>query len=312
MNVVVVGAGAVGGYFGGRLVESGLPVTFLCRGATRAAIEQNGLRIESISGNARVRPDTVERPDGSVQADLMFWAVKTYQTADAVTVARPMVGDQTSVVSLQNGIDAVDDLGAAFGKEKIIGGFASIAAESTAPGVVRHTGLGKITVGELRGGGETERLRAVAGLLERAKIPHKISDNIRRDLWGKLVWNAAFNPLSVLLYSTVEDLLSNVASVSILKRAMDEVVMVAKSEGHELSPKLIEIYLNPKDQAGEFYTSMLQDFKRKRPLESDAISGAVVRHARRQGIEVPVNELFFDSLRYLQKETSTESGHPAS
>lgn len=301
MKIFVVGAGAVGGYFGGRLAAAGESVTFLCRGQTRAAIEKNGLRIESVSGDAHVHPATIEKAEGSIQADLVLWAVKTYSNKQAIHAANLLVGKGTHILSLQNGVDAVDELAESFGPERIIGGFASIAAEAVEPGVIRHTALGRITIGELDGG-ESDRVKSIAAILGKAQIPHKITTTIRRDLWAKLVWNAAFNPLSVLLHSTVEELLKNLASLSILKRAMEESMAVAKAEGHELSPTLIERYLDPKDQSGEFRTSMLQDFIRKRPMEIDAITGAVVRRARRHGVATPVNDLFFDALRYLEKE----------
>lgn len=301
MKIVVVGAGAVGGYFGGRMAAAGLDVAFMCRGKTLEAVRANGIRIESVEGNAHVRPTAFDIPDPSLKADLILWAVKTHQNAEAITTAKSLVTDQTAVLCLQNGVDAMDDLAAAFGADKMIGGFASIAAEATAPAVVRHTALGRITLGELNIQG-TARMIAAAGLFQKANIPHRVSDNIRRDLWGKLVWNAAFNPLSVLLQATVEELLNSLAALSILKRAMQEVADVANEEGFSISRKLIESYLDPKGQSGEFRTSMLQDFLRHRPMEVDAISGAVVRRARRHGAPVPVNELFFDTIRYLNKE----------
>lgn len=297
MKIVVVGAGAVGGYFGGRLAAAGESVTFLCRGAVKEAIDKNGLRIDSVAGNAHVRPPTVERPDASFKTDVVVWAVKAYHNREAMETARPVVGDRTEILCLQNGLDAADDLAAAFGADRVIGGFASIAAEAVEPGVVRHTAMGRVTIGELRGQ-SSDRVTALSAHFEKAGIPHAVSADIRRDIWGKLVWNAAFNPLSVILRASVGDLLNNLAALSILKRAMDETVAVAKSEGYTLSPKLIEAYLDPKDASAEFRTSMLQDFLRGRPMETDAISGAVVRRARRLKISVPVNEFFYDALRY--------------
>lgn len=300
MNILVVGAGAVGGYFGGRLAVAGERVTMVCRGRTREAIERDGLRIESISGNASARPRCVDRPDGPEKADLILWTVKTYHNADAILLMRSAVGAGTTVLSLQNGVDAVDELSDAFGKEHVLGGYVNIAAEAIAPGVIRHTSMGRIVFAELDGG-ETERTQTIAALFERAGIPHKRSENIRRDLWGKLVWNAAFNPLSVLLKATVEEMLTNLSALSILKRAMDEVIRVAAAEGHAISNKVVESYLDIKDQTGEFHTSMLQDFVRGRPMEADAISGAVVRRAKKHGISAPVNELFYDLLRCLEE-----------
>ena len=124
MNILVVGAGAVGGYFGGRLAAAGERVTFLCRGKTRAAIETAGLRIESVDGNAHVRPACVESPAGFSAADLVLWAVKTYHNEQVIPIVRPFAGARTNILSLQNGVDAVDELRAAFGADRVIGGFA--------------------------------------------------------------------------------------------------------------------------------------------------------------------------------------------
>ncbi|OGH56344.1 MAG: hypothetical protein A3G34_14530 [Candidatus Lindowbacteria bacterium RIFCSPLOWO2_12_FULL_62_27] len=296
-HIFVVGAGAVGGYFGARLAAAGEPVTFVCRGKTREAIRRGGLRIESVAGDLHLRPPTVERPDGSVQADLILWAVKEYHNREAFESVRPLVGERTTVLSLQNGVDPVDELADAFGARKIVGGFAGLAAGVVEPGRIRHTAMGQITLGELDGA-VSERVRAIAQRLEKAGVPHRVSENIRRDLWGKLAWNAAFNPLSVILRATVEELLNDLAALSILKRAMEEVVAVAKAEGHELSPRLLQAYLNPPEPAKGFLTSMLQDFLKGRPMEVDAISGAVVRCARRRNVSVPVNEMYYDLLRY--------------
>ena len=301
MRIYVVGAGAVGGYFGGRLAAAGEDVTFVCRGHTKAAIDGGGLRLDSVSGNVHVRPATVERPDGTAKADLILWAVKAYSNGQVMPLVEPLISADTNILSLQNGIDAAEELSAAFGSDKVIGGCASIAAEAVEPGVIRHTALGRITLGELNGK-LSDRVRKIDSLFDKASIPHRVSDRIRSDLWAKLVWNAAFNPCSVFLHATVEELLNNLSALSILKRAMQETIYVARAEGFDLSTNLIEAYLDPKEQSGEFRTSMLQDFLRKRPLEADAISGAVVRMGRARQIAVPVNELFFDALLYLNQE----------
>lgn len=304
MKILVVGAGAVGGYFGGRLAAAGEDVTFFCRGQTREAIVRDGLQIESIVGNACARPACIEMPAGFAAFDIVLWAVKTYSNEEVIPQTRPLMTERTTILSLQNGVDAVDELGGAFGPERVLGGFVSIAAESIRPGVIRHTALGRVTLGEVDGR-RTERLKTCAELFGKASVPCVVSENIRQDLWSKLVWNAAFNPLSVILHAAVEELLSDLASLSMLKRAMEEVIGLAQKEGFELSPKLIERYLDPKAaraEAGEFRTSMLQDYKRGNPMEIDAISGAVVRYARRHRLAVPVNELFYDSLRYLDQE----------
>lgn len=305
MKILVMGAGAVGGYFGGRLAAAGEDVTFVCRGETKAAIEREGLKIESVNGDAHTRPRCVEMREATENSDLVLWAVKTYHNSETIPAMKTRIGRVTTVLSLQNGVDAVDELSESFGADRVLPGFAGIAAEVVRPGVIRHTALGRITMGE-RDGRKSERVSEIDALLTRAKIPHVISASIQKDLWGKLVWNSAFNPLSVLLNATVEEMLSNLASLSILKRAMAETALVAESEGHAISPKLIERYLDSTEQKGEFFTSMLQDYRKGRPLENEAISGAVVRAARRRGIAVPVNEMLFDVLRYLElkKEVS--------
>ncbi len=298
--ILVVGPGAVGGYFGGRLVAAGETVVFFCRPKTKTLIEKNGLHIESVSGNIDVRPRCVDRAEDIGAADLILWAVKTYDNPSLIPQIQSCLADSALVLSLQNGVDAVDELAAAFGQSRVLGGFAGIASEVIEPGRIRHTALGRITLGE-PDGSESARVLSTARLLDRAGIPHRVSRNIRRDLWAKLVWNAAFNPVSVFFQTTVEHLLADISSLSILKRAMTEVLRVAAAEGYPLPEEILEKYLDPAEQRGEFYTSMLQDFRRGKPMESESISGAVVRRARSRGIPAPVNELFFDCLTFWNR-----------
>jgi 2-dehydropantoate 2-reductase len=290
MKVLVAGAGAVGGYFGGKLAAAGEQVIFAARGANLAALREHGLRIESVGGNFRVAPvHAVGAIAEAGRCDVVLVCVKSYDTAPVAAELRTVAGAQTIVLSLQNGIENEQILQRQLGGPPPMAGLTHIGAELVAPGVVRHASGGRILFGELDGT-VSERARRLESALRGAGIATHVSRRVEVLLWDKLMWNAAFNAVTAIARATVGEVLRNPDGRALIDAAMREVTAVARANRVPLDPGRIEpeIVRSLAELAG-LRTSMLQDLERGKRLEHDALNGAVVRAAARASITAPIH-----------------------
>lgn len=304
MKILIVGAGAVGGYFGGLLARSGEDVTFLARGEHLKAIQEKGLYIKSINGDFNVKINAVERPSDNDKYDLIIIAVKSYDLSNACNNIKGTVKNDSVLMSLLNGVDSEEIIGNIFGIEKVIGSVAFIGSQISEAGVISHTASGMITIGELDGS-KSKRCKEILNIFERAKIPIKLSENIQKDIWAKMVWNTGFNAITALTGSLVSDVLSIPESRKIVEMTMKETVEVANKKGIRLSDDLAEKTVSKTLKAGEIKTSMLQDRENGKAMEIDSINGAIVRLGREMNIHVPVNETLYGALKVINKRLSS-------
>lgn len=298
MRTLVAGTGAVGGYFGGRLAAAGEDVVFLARGATLAALQRDGLRIESGAGSERIAPlQAVEDPAAAGPCDLVLVCVKSYDTAALAAALRPVVHTDTIVLSLQNGIENEAILAQELGLPPLLGGLTYIGSEMIAPGVVRYDSGGRILFGE-PDGTRSARVARLAAFFRRAGVDHHVSAHITVLLWDKLAWNAAFNAITAITRRTVGELLAQPDGEALVRAALGEVVAVAQANGVALDAARVEATLaHSRAELATVRTSMLQDRDRGRRLEYDALNGAVLRAAARAGIEAPTHRVLYDLLR---------------
>lgn len=302
MRTLVMGAGAVGAYFGGMLARAGAAVVFIARGANLAALRAHGLRIVGSAGTVHVEGvQAVAVPAEAGRCDLVLVCVKSYDTAAAAATLRSVVRTDTVVLSLQNGIENEATIAATLGLPPLLAGLTHIGAELVAPGVVRHDSGGRIIFGELDGR-RSARAQRLARLFATAHIAHHLSGHIAVMLWDKLAWNAAFNACTAVARRTVGELLAPEDGRALVCAAMREVVAVANANGVPLDPARIgpEIERSARE-LGHLRTSMLQDRERGAPLEYDALNGAVVRAAGRTGVPVPVNRVLYGLLAVLDR-----------
>lgn len=302
MHVLVHGTGAVGGYFGALLARGGCDVTFVARGENLAALRTRGLRVLlGDPGRAlELRPvRAVETPAVAGAADLVLVCVKSYDTRAAVEALRPAVGPETIVLSLQNGIENEALLAEGLGLPPLLVGLTRIGVERVAPGTILYSGRGEILFGE-PDGRESPRARRLAAAFAAAGIPHQLRRDVLVTAWEKLAWNAGFNAVTTLTDATVREVLAAPASCDLVVRAMEEVDAVAVASGVPVRRRRTRAVLDD-SLAGlpDFPTSMLQDRRRGRRLEHDAINGAVVRAAARTGVAVPVNAALLALLARL-------------
>ena len=299
MRIAVMGSGGVGGYVGGRLAASGHEVAFVARGAHLAAIRERGLALRSALGNVLIRPAPASDDPGAIgPIDLVIFAVKLYDTEAAAAVARPLIGPQTGVVTLQNGVDSTDLLARVLGPDHVIGGVAHIAAVIGKPGMILHTGtMANFVFGELDGAG-SKRVGALSSALQAAGVDHQISANIRRDIWDKMAFLSIFAGLTALIRRPIGPMRGDAETRAMLRDGLAEACAVARARGVSLPDDFVERTLARCDRLPyEMKSSMLQDLERGRRLELPWLSGAIVRLGRELGVPTPTHAFITTALK---------------
>lgn len=293
MRIAMVGAGGVGGYFGGLLAAAGADVTFVARGAHLAALRRDGLSIESpVRPIAGLEVQATDDPSTVGIVDQVVIAVKLWDLEAAAEAARPMIGPDTAIVSFQNGVDAADRLAAIYGAGPVLGGVCHIGASIGRPGVIAHVGkMAKLTVGELDGR-PSVRLQRFADACTAAGIEFHASGNVHRAIWEKFVFLSAFSGITALARSPIGPLRAVPAARAALYAAMAEGVAVARAHGGDLPPDHADKVITFIDGlAPAMKSSMLHDLERGARLELPWLSGAVVRLGAEKGVPTPTHSL---------------------
>ena len=290
MKIVFFGAGGVGGYFGGRLAQAGVDVSFVARGAHLAAIRRDGLRIASPKGDAHVtHVRASDDPADLGPADVVFLTVKMYDVDTAASALRPLVGPDTLVVTLQNGVEATDMVARRIGRAHVAGGVAYVAAVIAEPGLIRHTALDALIVGELDGA-MSPRLLALRDAVSTAGFSFTASPDIRVDLWSKFVRLSVFSGMTSVMRSPVGVLRAHPPLLEMMAAAVDEALAVGRAQGVQLGDGVKdEVFAMFRGVPPQAKSSMLEDLERGRPLELPWLSGAVVRLGREAGVATPVH-----------------------
>ena len=307
MRIAVMGAGAVGAYFGAKLSASGHNVAFLARGVHLDALRRKSLRVVSPGGDLRVQNALFTNDPGKVAAvDLILFCVKSYDTDVAVGALAPMIGNATTILSLQNGVDNADKIAARWGQRRTLAGVVYLGSQLVGPGTIKHSAGGRIVFGEMNGSvGDTTK--SIEQALTAAQIPCEISKDIRKAQWRKLLWNAPFCAISCLTRTTVKEIIESDSLRKLAVDCMNEVMQAARTQGVDLEPELLDETLTFSKTLGDFKPSMLQDLEARKPLEYEAFNGVVVKLLRHAGKEVPVNQVFYGTLEYLDKQIREEA-----
>lgn len=326
MRIVIVGAGAIGGYIGAQLARVGADVVLHARGPHLRAMQEKGLRVLSAEGDFEVRP-TVTGDLASVgPADVVFLGVKAHGlTALAPTLA-PLLGPDTVVVSTQNGIpwwyfqigggefaglrlESVDPggvIGATIEPRRVVGSLAYFATDIVEPGVIRHIEGNRISFGE-PDGSKSERARRIAESLIAAGFRCPVTPRFRHEIWVKLLGNVAFNPISALTGATLEEMARHPDVSRLVRELMVETEAVAVRLGVEL-PISIEQRMAGAEKVGAHKTSMLQDLEAGRPLELEAVVGAVVELGDRMGLPMTATRAVYACAKLLDERARGRAG----
>ncbi len=291
-QVLFVGAGAVGGYFGAHLARNNPNVAFLLRPRTLAAVAKNGLTIRSAIGESfTVHPPVASDPRELPQPDLIVLGVKAYDLEETMTQLEPVLKPDTTILTLQNGVTIEDTLMARFGRERIVGGVAFIYSRIVEPGVIDHYKKGMMTIGEPMGM-ESPRLQAIASLWKEAGIPCFITKDIRRAKWEKMCWNCVFNPLTVVLNDRVAKALDHPELQPVITTIVREVSAVAMAAHRvPLDEDMPEKVVKWSQELRDIHTSMYDDWKAGRRTEIDELNGYITAKGKEFGVPTPMNEM---------------------
>ncbi len=302
MKIAIFGTGGVGGYFGGRLAQAGEEVTFIARGEHLRAIQTNGLKVDSLNGDFVIYPARATADVNEVgPVDLVIVGVKAWQVAEAGRAMKPLVGPDTKVLPLQNGVDAVPQLTADLGQEAVIGGLCKIVSFVVGPGHIRHAGFApSVVIGELDNQ-RTNRIVEIEKTFNHAGVETTTASDIEVALWMKFLFIASFSGVGALANAPAGTLRTDPELRAQMLRAMEEIYSLAHARGIKLPPDSIETVMAGVNALPEDATSSMQrDIAAGRPSELESQNGAVVRMARESGIEVPTHELIYENLRPLE------------
>jgi 2-dehydropantoate 2-reductase len=299
MKIAIVGAGGVGGYFGGLLARDEHDVAFVARGVHLRAIRARGLRVESTEGHFTIAPANATDDPGEIGAvDLVLLCVKTYDLATTLGQLRPLVGPGTALVTLQNGVEAPAMVAAVYGREAVLPGVVYCEVAVKEPGVIfQGSPMRRIIVGEL-GGTSTPRARAIASVLAAAGVDTILSDNILGALWGKFCFICGMSGVTTLTRRSVGPILADEEAQLVLRAVVEEARAVAVAQGVRFDADPVEAGLATFARfAPEAKSSMQRDLERGGRLEVEALNGAVVRLGRALGIATPANQAIYAALR---------------
>lgn len=299
MNVAVFGAGGVGGYFGGRLAQAGADVHLIARGAHLRALQKNGLRVESVHGDFAVDLPAMDDPGDVGPCDVVLLCVKSFDTDAAVEAMGPLLGDDTVVLSLQNGVDNEETLAAEIGRGYAMGGVAYIFSTIKEPGVIEHTGgPAELIFGELDGD-RSHRARRVLEWCDRAPgMDGTLSADIWVDLWEKYAFICAESGVTAAVRRPIGEIRAIEASWALYEALLHEAVAVAAAEGVDLSGDTVDKWLRfAQELEPDTYSSLHYDMTNGKPMELEALHGTLVEKAGEHGVEVPRTETIYAVLR---------------
>jgi 2-dehydropantoate 2-reductase len=298
-KTAVIGAGAVGGYFGGMLARAGAPVIFIGRPSFVEAVQKDGLLLDTTQFKERVKVEASADLSAARGVEIVLFCVKTTDTANTARELASLLAPGAILVSMQNGADNAEQIHAASGLHALAAAV-YVAASVPAPGTVKHVGRGDLVLGP-----ENEHTRRVADLFTKAKVPCRISENLTGELWTKLVWNCALNALSALGKVTYGEIIASADAKQLLEGTVYEVLAVAKAAG--IQPPGLE---DPQvalagaykiaEQMAATRSSTAQDMMRGKKTEIDSLNGFIARKGRELGVPTPLNHALYTLVKLAE------------
>ena len=303
MRIAVFGAGAVGGYIGGRLVQAGMDVSFIARGEQLQAMKKKGVRIESICGDFNTHPNIMtDDPSQVGEVDVVLLGVKAWQVSEAAQAMRPILGANTFVITIQNGVEAPSQVSEILGPDHVVGGLCKMICFITKPGHIRHAGTEPhIVFGELNNR-HSERMEMLLQVFSKTTgLTAEVSTDIWSDIWKKFLIIAPWSGLGSITRSPIGVFRSLPETRQMLKQSMQEVFQVAISHDINLPKDAVENTLAFLDTLPKEGTaSMQRDIMEGRPSELKEQNGAVVKLGQAAGVDTPINAFIYHSLLPLE------------
>ncbi|MCM2533961.1 ketopantoate reductase family protein [Neobacillus pocheonensis] len=303
MKILIVGAGAVGGYFGGRLLEKGEDVTFLVREGRKKQLEETGLVIESVHGNVTLTPKIILAGEKTEGFDVILLSTKAYHFEGAIGSIRQYVGEETVILPLLNGIAHLEKLIKEFGGEKVIGGLCFIESTLNAEGkVIQSSPIHDLVFGE-RTGELSERILKIADAFSGTKASFRVSKNINRDLWHKYLFISTMSGITTLMRAPIGPIREETNGRAVLLQLTKEIVEVMKHIDAPIAEDIVTKQMNQIDGLGYLMkTSMQRDMEKHLQVEADHLHGYLLEIARRNEISVPILAAIYGNLKVYEKQ----------
>ncbi len=302
MHTVIIGVGGVGGYFGGKIANSGQKVTLIARGKHLNAIRENGLSIESIDGDFVTHPFLVtDNIDTLEKADLVLICTKSWQVAEAAKLIMPILKEDTVVIPLQNGADNAEKICTVLDKKHVLGGLCKIYSKMKTPGVISHFGhTPEIVFGELDKN-KTGRLQKVKEIFDKAGFKNTISEDIEVDIWSKFMFITTVSGLGALTRATIGEMYKNPDVKKLLEQTATEIYKIGTSKGVDLPKDLVErIMTFISKQPYDSTASTQRDIMEGRPSELDNFNGFIVKEGAKLDVCTPINGFIYSCLQPLE------------
>ena len=317
MRFLIAGAGAIGAYIGARMARAGLNVTLFARGPHLKAMQEHGVQVKSTEGDFQVHPRIVGSLEEAGPTDVVFLGVKAHSLPQLALQLKPVLGPDTTAVSIQNGIpwwyfqglggaweglhlERIDPGGvisSTIEARRVVGSIVYFSTEIPAPGVIQHTEGNRISIGE-PDGSRSDRCRRIAEALIASGLRCPITAHIRQEIWVKILGNASFNPVSALTRATLIKMVRDPDVSAVIRNIMQEVEAVSRKLGMEL-PVSIDQRMAGAEKVGEHKTSMLQDLEAGRPMELEALVGAVVELGEQLGLPMTHTRTVYSCAKLL-------------
>lgn len=303
MRILVVGAGAIGGYFGGRLLEKGEDVTFLVREKRKKQLEENGLKVESVHGDmAFQQPQTLLSGENAENFDIILLSTKAYHLQEAIEDIRTYMNENTMILPLLNGIAHLDELTAAFGTHRVLGGLCFI--ETTLDGngkVIQTSPIHDLVFGE-RSGAKTERILKLQEAFAGTKANFRLSENIEQEMWHKYLFISTLSGVTSLFRSPIGPIREQDFGLQTIKKTLNEAAAIMRSTGAPLANQIGEAQLQKINEIGFGMKSSLQrDMEKQQPIEADHFFGYLLEQADAEGLEAPVLAAIYANLKVYEK-----------
>ena len=306
-SIAIVGAGALGGYYGGRLAQHGFGVHMLLR-SDFDHVREHGLNVRSVSGDFSLTPQQLHvynDPAAMPKVDLVVVTLKSTENHQFERLITPLLHEETAILTLQNGLGNEDDLARLFGARRVLGGIAFVCINRTAPGELHHTEPGFIRLGEFAGDvGRSARAERIVEMFNASNVrAHVIDGPVRGARWAKLVWNVPFNGLGALLDATTDQLLASDDGTQLVRAVMNEVIAAAAADGITLPADMPDQQITATRGMGAYRTSTQVDRQTGRAMEVAAIFTRAWEVARRGNVPAPLLHLLHVSLTHLNRAT---------
>ncbi len=297
-KILVIGTGAIGGLYAAKLSQAGAHVSVVCR-SDYELVKNNGLQIKSHWGDFIFKPQQVlqDAKDFEGEADFIIVATKVLPEISIPNLVRPILAPHTSIEIIQNGIFIEKDLAEAFPKHHLLSIIAFVAVKKEIPALVEHDSDGKLVIGEYQNS-NPKKTQEIFDLWQKSGVPCVLTNDIQYERWKKLLWNASFNPVSVLTNFDTKQILDDSQLKDLIKKIMQEVAILAKAQGYEISENFINSIIEA-THAREVpaLTSMLLDFRANRKMEIEAILGNSLKFAKEKSITLPLMKDLYQRLR---------------